>query len=206
MQTQAVGGPSRSTLILAIAGAVAVASGCGPKLVASNLTSHQQSRTRVVAIAPLANDSADPGGAAAGRAVRKAIFRELRKHRGRYTVIVQDIEETDRRIRDSGMSDSTAARLTGLDLCRMFGAGAVMKGSVTRYVKVGAGNAFARSSDALFGLVTSEVRVEVGIFDGTDGKLVFNRAIDKSGDLVHERDALLDKVGSALAGKFPYKK
>ena len=45
----------------------------------------------------------------------------------------------------------------------------------------------------------------MAIFDGTDGKLVFQAQHRKSGDLVHERDQLLNKVGSALA-EVPYRK
>jgi hypothetical protein len=206
MHAQATRERTCLTTVLVIAATVAVVFGCGPELAVSNFRSHYQVRTKVVAIAPLANDSANPEGAAAGQSVREAIFHELITHRDKYTVAIQNIAETDRRIHDFGMSDSSASRLGGLDLCRMTGADAVMKGSVTRYVKLGAGNTFADYSDALFGLVTSEVRVDVGIFDGTDGKLVFQHHIDKSGDLIHEREALLINVGSALAAKFPYKK
>ena len=205
MDAQTTRERARSTTILAIAAAVAV-SGCGPKLTVSNFRSDYQARTKVVAIAPLANDSSNPEGAVAGRSVREAIFRELMERRDTYSVTIQSIAETDQRIHDSGMSDSSASRLGGIDLCRLTGADAVMKGSVTRYVKLGAGNTFARSSDALFGLVTSEVRVDIAIFDGTDGRPVFQHNVDKSGDLVHEREALLGKVGSALAAKFPYTK
>ena len=206
MRTQAARNPACSTPILVTAAAVAIAFGCGPHLAAGHSTSHSQAHPKVVAIAPLANDSNNPEGVAAGQAVREAIFRELIRRRGKYTVTVQDIAETDRRLRDAAIPDSSAARLPVIDLCRMIGANAVMKGSVTRYLKVGAGNAFSRASDALFGLVTSEVSVEVAIFDGTDGRLLFSHSVEKSGDLVHERDALLNKVGSALAKKFPYRR
>jgi len=206
MSTQATRERTCSTTVLAIAAAVSVAFGCGPELAVSNFRSHYQARTKVVAIAPLANDSANLEGAAAGQVVRDAIFHELIMHRSKYTVTIQNIAETDRRIHDSGMSDSSASRLGGIELCSMTGADAVMKGSVTRYVKLGAGNTFADYSDALFGLVTSEVRVEVTILDRTDGMVVFRHHIEKSGDLIHEREVLLNKVGSALAEKFPYRK
>jgi hypothetical protein len=204
MQTQAAGERMRLARVIAVA--VVAVFGCSHDLVAKNFKSQYQARTRVVAIAPLANDSGNPDGAAGGQAIRSAIFNEMARRQDRYTVTIQDIAETDRRIHDSGISDSSASRLAGIDLCKRVGADAVMKGSVTRYLKVGSGNAFARASDALFGLVTSEVRVEVAIFDGTDGKLVFQDNTEKSGDLVHERDQLLNKVGSALAEKFPYRK
>ena len=206
MHTQVTRERTCATTILVIAPAVWVAFGCGPTLTASHFRSHYQVHTKVVAIAPLANDSANPEGAAAGQTVREAVFRELIKRRDKYTVTIQNIAETDQRMHDAGMSDSSASRLGGIELCRMAGADAVMKGSVTRYVKLGAGNTFSKYSDALFGLVTSEVRVEVAIFDGTDGELVFQHNVEKSGDLLHEREALLNKVGSALAEQFPYKK
>jgi hypothetical protein len=206
MQTQAARERTRSNPILVVAAAVAVVSGCGPNVVARNFESHYQARTRVVAIAPLANYSTSPEGAAAGQAIRKAIFHELIKHQDRYTVTIQDLAETDKRIHASGMSDSSATRLAGIDLCKMIGADAVMKGSVTRYVKQGTGSQFANAVSMLFHLVNSEVKVDVAIFDGTDGKLVFQHSIEKDGDLLNARDELLNKVGSALAGKFPYKK
>ena len=159
-----------------------------------------------MAIAPLANYSTSSEGDAAGQTVREVIFRELTRHPGKYTVVVQDIAETDRRIHASGMSDSSLSHLTDIDLCKMIGADAVMKGSVTRYVRYVTGSQFANAAAALYHLVNSEVEVDVAIFDGTDGRPVFQYNITEGGDLVHSRDELLSKVGSALAKKFPYKK
>lgn len=206
MQTQAARERTRSTPILVIAAAVAVVFGCGHNLVASNFRSHYQVRTKVVAIAPLANDSTDPDGATGGKAIREAIFHELTKRRDKYTVTIQDIAETDKRIHNSGMSDSSSSRLPGIDLCKMIGADAVVKGSVTRYMKVGQGSGFANYAAALFSIANSEVSVEVVIFDGTDGKAVFQYNVEKTGDLLKSPDELFNQVGRELARKFPYKK
>ena len=158
-----------------IAAAVSLLFSCGgPKLVVSKIDSVYLAHTRVVAIAPLVNHSTSSEGAAAGRTIREAIFGELTKHPDKYTVVVQDIAETDRRILASGLSDSSFSNLTGIDLCKMVGADAVMKGSVTRYVRYVTGSDFANAASALFHTVNSEVTVDLSIFDGTDGKPVFH--------------------------------
>ena len=189
-----------------IAAAVALLFGCaGPMLVVSNFKSDYQPRTRTVAIAPLANHSNRDEGAAAARTIREAMYRELTKHPDKYTVVVQDIAETDRRILASGLSDSSLSDLSGIDLCKMFGADAVMKGAVTRYEKYVTGSDFANAASALFHTVDSEVTVDLPIFDGTDGKPVFHYLFTADGDLVNERDKMLNKLGSQLAKQFPYR-
>jgi hypothetical protein len=46
-----------------------------------------------------------------------------------YTVVIQAIAETDKRIRESSMTGSAASHLPGPALCKMLGVDAVMKGT-----------------------------------------------------------------------------
>jgi hypothetical protein len=87
----------------------------------------------------------------------------------------------------------------------MIGVDAVMKGSVTRYVKKGAGGQFATA--LLFGFAKgSEIKADVAIYDGTDGKLIFQHNIEKAGGFLSSPDALRNSVGATVASKFPYRK
>ena len=194
----------RWAIVVSLLG-LAVVAGCAPHFVASNFATEYQSRTKVVAIAPMANLTENQEATRAGQAIREAIFYELTRRQDKYTVTIQDIAETDKRIHDASMSDSAASRLPAPDLCKMVGADAVMKGSVTRYVKKGAVGQFATA--VLFGFAKgSEVKADVAIYDGTDGKLIFQHNIEKAGGLLSSPDALRNSVGATVAGKFPYKK
>jgi hypothetical protein len=179
--------------------------GCAPRYLAHNFTADYQAHTKVVALAPIANLTTNPEGALAGQAIREAIFHELVRHQDQYTVTIQDIAETDKRIHDGGLSDSAAARLPAPDFCRLTGADAVMSGSVTRYVKKGVAGQIV--SAVLSSSATgSEVRADVAVYDGTDGKMTFEHDIKKAGGFLSSPDDLRKSVGATVAGKFPYKK
>lgn len=194
----------RNLAMLIATGAVAGATGCAPHYVAPNFDTYL-ARTKTVAIAPLANLSTEREGVRAGQAIREAIYYELVKRQQKFTVEIQDIAESDKRIAASSTSDSVASRLPGPDLCKILGVDAVMKGSVTRYVKKGAVGQFATA--LAFGFAKgSEVKADVAIYDGTDGKLVMQHNIEKAGGLLSSPDALRNSVGATVASKFPYKK
>jgi len=199
-------GPVRTWTTLSIAAlALTLSLGCAPRFLAHNFTTDYQAHTKVVALAPIANLTSNPEGARAGQAIREAIFDELTKRQDQYTVTIQDITETDKRIHDAGMSDSAASRLPAPEFCKLTGADAVMSGSVTRYVKKGVAGQIA--SAILSNSVTgSEVRADVAVYDGTDGKMTFQHNIQKKGGFLSSPDELRKSVGATVAGKFPYKK
>ena len=188
-----------------VALALVAASGCAPHYLARNFATDYQPRTHIVALAPMANLTSNPEGALAGQAIREAIFYELTRRQDKYTVTIQDIAETDKRIHDGGLSDSAAARLPAPDFCKLVGADAVMKGSVTRYVRKGAAGQIVTA--VLFGGATgSEAKADVAIYDGNDGRLIFQHNIEKTGGMFSSPDALRNSVGATVASKFPYRK
>jgi len=87
----------------------ALLAGCVKPYLVANFETVYQPRTRVVALAPIANLSTEPEGAKAGQAIREAIYYELSRRQDTYTVTIQDIAETDRRINGAGFTDSAAA-------------------------------------------------------------------------------------------------
>lgn len=179
--------------------------GCSKPYVASNFETNYKARTRAFAIAPIANMSTEPEGVGAGEAIRQAIFYELSRRQENYTVDIQDIAMTHKKIQEGSMTDSSAALLPAPDLCKLLGVDAVMKGSVTRYKKKGAAGQIATA--ILFGSAKgSEVEAAVAIYDGIDGKLIWHHNIEKAGGFLSSPDALRNKVGKTVAKKFPYKK
>jgi hypothetical protein len=182
-----------------------LAVGCAPRYLAHNFATDYQAHTKVVALAPIANLTSNPEGARAGQAIREAIFQELVLRQDRYTVTIQDLAETDKRIHDSGMSDSAAARLPAPDFCKLTGVDAVMSGSVTRYDKKGVAGQIA-SALASGSATGSEVKADVAVYDGTDGKMTFQHNIKKVGGFLSSPDGLRRSVGVTVAGKFPYKR
>lgn len=178
---------------------------CAKPFLVTNFDTVYQPRTQVFALAPIANLSTEPEGAKAGQAIREAIYYELSRRQDQYTVVIQDIAETDKRIHDAGLTDSTAARLPGPELGRIVGADAVMRGSVTRYKKKGAAGQIVTA--VLFGAAKgSEVKADVAIYDRTDGRMIWQHNIEKAGGIFSSPDALRNDVGVAVAKKFPYKK
>ncbi|HVH66399.1 MAG TPA: hypothetical protein VM716_00880 [Gemmatimonadales bacterium] len=184
---------------------IAVCAACPQPYLVENFDTVYRPRTHVFAIAPIANLSTEPEGTKAGQAIREAIYYELSRRQDQYTVTIQDIALTDKKVHDAGVTDSAAALLPGPDLSRMVGADAVMRGSVTRYKKKGAGGQIVTA--ILFGTASgSEVKADVAIYDGTDGRMIWQHNIEKSGGLFSSPDALRNQVGSVVAKKFPYKK
>ncbi len=140
-----------------------------------------------------------------GQAIREAIYYELAERRDQYTTSIQDIAETDRLIQKAGVTDSAAALLPAGELCRMLGVDAVMRGSVTKYKKHGAGGQIVTA--VLFGFAKgSDVKADVAIYDGGDGQLIYEHNIEKAGGLFSSPDALRNSVGKTVAKAFPYKK
>ena len=193
-----------TTLSLAVL-VLTLSLGCAPRFLAHNFATDYQAHTKVVALAPIANLTSNPEGARAGQAIREAIFHELVRRQDGYTVTIQDIAETDKRIHDGGISDSAASRLPATEFCKLTGADAVMSGSVTRYDKKGVAGQIA-SAILSSSATGSEVRADVAIYDGTDGKMTFQHDIKKQGGFLSSPDALRKSVGATVAGKFPYKK
>jgi len=189
-----------------VLGALALgSSACAHPFLAANFATVYQPRTHVVALAPLANLTTDPEGAKAGAAIREAIYFELTRRQDQYTVTIQDIARTDKLVHDAGLTDSAAARLPGPDLARILQVDAVMRGSVTRFHKSGAGGQVVTA--LLFGFAKgSEVKADVAIYDGTDGQMIWQHNIDKAGGFLSSPDALRNKVGGAVAKKFPYRR
>lgn len=184
--------------------ALAPSAGCAPRFLAHNFARDYQAQTRVVALAPMANLTTSPEGASAGQVLRQAIFEEMIERRDRYTVTIQDIGETDRRLRDAGVSDSAAARLPAPEFCKLVGADAVMTGAVTRFVKKGVAGQVA--SAVLGGsTVGSEIRADVAVYDGSDGRMTFQHNIKKAGGFLSSPHGLRESVGVTVADKFPYK-
>jgi TolB-like protein len=182
-----------------------MAAGCAKPYLVTNFDTVYQPRTRVFAIAPIANLSTEPEGATAGQAIREAIYYELSRREDQYTVAIQDIAQTDERIHAAGLTDSAAALLPGPELSRIVGADAVMRGSVTRYRKKGAAGQVVTA--VLFGFAKgSEVKADVAIYDGTDGRMIWQHNIEKAGGIFSSPDALRNAVGATVAKKFPYKK
>ncbi len=178
---------------------------CAHHFLAANFATTYQPRVHAFAIAPIANLSTEPEGAKAGQAIREAIYYELAERRDQYTTSIQDIAETDRLIQKAGVTDSAAALLPAGELCRMLGVDAVMRGSVTKYKKHGAGGQIVTA--VLFGFAKgSDVKADVAIYDGGDGQLIYEHNIEKAGGLFSSPDALRNSVGKTVAKAFPYKK
>jgi len=178
---------------------------CPQPFLVANFDTVYLLRTKSFALAPIANLSTEPEGAKAGAAIREAIYYELSRRQDAYSVQIQDIAVTDQKLREAGVSDSTAAGMPGVDLARLFGVDAVMRGSVTRYKKKGAGSQIVTA--VLFGFASgSEVKADLAVYDGADGRMVWQHNIDKAGGMFSSPDALRNSVGRDVAKKFPYKK
>src|SRR5262249_28669433 len=159
--------------------------GCAPHYVAKNFDSYS-APTNIVAIAPIANLAGTRDALKPSQIIREAIHYERTRRHSKYTAETKDIVETDKRIRDWGLSDSAAATLPGPEICRVLGVDAVMKGTITRFEKKSGGSQIASAVLSAFtsGEISgtgSEVKSDVAIYDGTDGKLIWQHNIEKVG-------------------------
>jgi len=52
----------------------------------------------------------------------------------------------------------------------------------------------------------SRLSADVAIYDGADGRMIWQHNIDKAGGMFSSPDALRNSVGRDVAKKFPYRK
>lgn len=182
-------------VIVATVGATA----CMQPFLIEDFKTTYQPRTRVVAVAPLANATMEPGAPAV---LWDAIHGALVAHEHEFSVKIQREEETRRRIKRALISTAAAAVLPVKDLCSVLGTDAVMVGTVTGFVRYGVEH--EAPSGTAYG--HSEILVNLQIHDCQDTELLWGYKVKKVGEGLSNAAGLRRKVGGAVASRFPYKK
>jgi len=176
---------------------------CSKPFLADNFESEYRPKTKTLAIAPFANLTIQPEGVKAGHAIREAVYYQLGKQPEKYTVTIQDIAESYRLLYDAHIADSASTGIPAPELCRILGVDALMRGAVTKYEK-GSPGSFTASVIRGRG---SLVKVEIGVYDGDRGSLLWQHTVtERGGDVFGHPDELRDRVGKIIAEEFPFKK
>jgi hypothetical protein len=195
-----VPGSSRlPSLATAACAAALLSAGCIQPFLIENFKTTYQPRTRVVAVAPLANTTFQPN---APVVLWEAIHGALVQHESEYSVTIQREGEMRRRIEQAFLSTQAAAVLPISDLCAVLGTDAVMVGTVTGFVRYGVEH--DAPTGAAYG--HSEILVNLQIHDCTDTELLWGFKVKKSGQYLTSAAGLRQKVGGEVADRFPYKK
>jgi hypothetical protein len=194
---------TRLTLNPAVVALAGVAIGaCARQAQVEHFKASDQPRTRVVALAPLANGT---GVLDAPAALWEAIYVELGGQQHDYTVAIQTERETRTRIGDAGLSDEAAARLPADELCRVLASDAVLRGTVTAFYRFGIeepppdGKPYGTARQ-------SEVMVDLEVYDCTDAAVVWAEKVKQSGGFLSSPAALRERVGAEVAKRFPYRR
>lgn len=192
----------RLTVIAAFAVLTGMASGaCARQTKVEPFNATHEQRTRVVALAPLANTTDVP---AAPAALWEAIYVELGGQQHAYTVTLQAERETRKRMRDAGLSDEAAARLPTAELCRVLGSDLVFTGTVTAFYRFGIEDPPPKG---LYEKARqSEVAIDINIVDCAQAEVVWSDGVSQSGGFLSSPAALRERVGAEVAKRFPYRR
>jgi hypothetical protein len=186
-----------------------VFSGCAAQFfgdryyIAKDFDKTYRPRVRVLAVVPFGSVSDDPDAATLAASMRRAVYDELNDAIGNYSVTIQGLAETERRLSEVLMTDSAAAWQSAPELSDLLDVDAVMKGAVEK-IKRKKGPRYSGGMNSAGAVMTVKFRAGVGIYDGTDGRLVWHLDIDERGDFIGSPVALRAKVGRVVARSFPY--
>lgn len=153
-------------------------------------------RTRLVAVGPVSNLSAGTDAEAAGQRVREAIYRELLARQDRWTVRIQEVAETDRRVRDIAKVDRDIPPAADAEV-RVF---------VTQRYRWGSPLRAATLATTAPSAARGEISLTIKIVDNHDGKEVVSFDIDRGGAVSSSIEEFRHTVGVSVASRFPYRK
>ena len=126
--------------------------------------------------------------------------------KNKYTVVFQDIDETMLLLERAGLTQEKLRGSTRAEIAKALGVDSVIVTRVYRDKPMSAGAAIA----ALF-LVgasgsTNEVQVNLSVYDGKTGQLVWNYDHLIGGGLISSADGMTRSLMKSISKKFPYRR
>ncbi|MDE0226864.1 MAG: hypothetical protein OXP28_17275 [Gammaproteobacteria bacterium] len=125
-----------------------------------------------------------------------------KQERGRYTVDIQDIDETN--VRLSRLEQSGAA-MTKAETAKLIGVDAVVSGKMSLSKPMGTGWAVATTLLLGFGATNSGI-VHMTVHEGEGGKLMWSYEHELSGGVMSSPESVAKALMGGIANKFPYRK
>jgi hypothetical protein len=181
--------------------ALAALAGCSRPYLVEEFKKEYQSRARVVAVAPLSNNTTVEE---APKLIWDAIYSELRGWQDDFTVTIQEEQDTRRRLADVGLTDAQAAAEPTARLCSILGTDAILRGTVTSFMTYASEDQMRQAIQ--LGVATgSQLNVDLAIRSCTDTALVWAWKVKKQGGFHSSPDELREQVGSEVAKWFPYR-
>ena len=175
---------------------------CSVPYVIEGFKEDYQRRARVVAVAPLANNTLVEE---APRLIWNALYSELRGWQDDFTVTIQQDREMRQRLAEAGLTDRQAAGLPTAQLCSILGVDAILRGAVTSFFRY-ADEDQMRQAIEIGSATGSQLNVDLAIKDCADTALVWSWKLKEQGGFRSSPDELRERVGSKVAEKFPYRR
>ena len=134
---------------------------------------------------------------------QRALYTQFltKQERGRYTIIFQDIDETNVRL---SRMDSDAP-MTKAEICALLDVDAVVSGRMSLSRPMGTGWAVATTLLFGFGATNSGI-VNMTVHEGGDGKLMWSYEHELSGGVMSSPDSVAKALMGGIANEFPYRK
>jgi len=128
-----------------------------------------------------------------------------KQQKGEYSVIFQDIDETNALLGKSGIAYENLSKFTKKELVDVLGIDAIISGNIRRSQPMSTGSAVVIG--VLFGAWGSTNRVDVSltIHEGLDGQLLWKYDHEASGSVGSSSEKLADSLMKSISKKFPYK-
>lgn len=195
---------------LAFLTASAFIAGCGGPFVRQDFEGVYKPRIKKVAILPFKNITTNKEAEAADIALREGIYSELKRKDYEYTVVIQEIAETDKIYSQAGInpldpSQMQTRKMTNREIGELLGVDAVMQGTLIKYHEKGKTGQWVTL--LLFGSATgAEVITRVGITDCNSSTLLWDWEVQAKGGFLTSPESVANNVGRSIAKKWPFKK
>jgi hypothetical protein len=126
--------------------------------------------------------------------------------KGKYTVEFQDVEYTNARLSQAGITYDNMNASTKQDISKKLGVDAVISGTIKRSKPMSSGSAIAIG--VLFGAWgnTNRVDISMGLHNGNDSSLLWKYDHQASGSIGSSSEALAKDLMKGISKDFPYKK
>ncbi|MGH8003925.1 MAG: hypothetical protein ACRECJ_04290 [Limisphaerales bacterium] len=180
--------------------------GCSKSFLIANFDTAYKPRTKKIAIAPIPNLLFQTEGYEAGTMLRKAIYDALIKRQTKYSVEIQNIDETDKKLKDASIAEGGVEIMAPAVLCSVLDVDALMMGRINKQKKRGEAAVIGPKPFGLGPIKVSEFGAEITVYDGVEGILIWQYKIIKQSAILDSPSELRDSVAITIAEKFPYRK
>ncbi|MBV5303396.1 MAG: hypothetical protein JZU70_04225 [Chlorobium sp.] len=129
-----------------------------------------------------------------------------RQAQGKYTVVFQDVDDTNAILQRNGISYDNVTSFTKNEIANKLGVDAVISGTIRKSKPMSTTGAVVMTFLVGFGGNTNRVDISMVLHDGKDGNLLWKYDNDKGSGLGGSPESLAKSLMNNISKNFPYQK